>query len=377
MIKKDLYDNSVNDFVVLEPKKQQAVFFPKEESQMFIGKESNYVSADTSLMSDNQDLDSFANRALGGYLPLNSSQTATDYIGAINMQVPFSLQDSFVDINFYDVQRDVFQTLFDDTDTTQKIKSIVNGLQTLRLPSNVFNTLITTTDIDAIMANGGSPYINNYGYYYIFIKSKFIQSTISNVIPRTHISWEDLASNNDGTGTPINKRRTIYECDKADFENTPWLLENSPEQSGRLFGSVVEVWDTTLTTLKQIKIMNENVFNFSVADEMQFVLTPDNMGYDSPTQEISNGDIIKVYPRETYFNEIVIEINYKDKYLQIENMISFMLNDVARDTQTGAYQIYDDAGLTVEPTGLITGNVIHRYQISQTDRFELRKRIKS
>ena len=123
--------------------------------------------------------------------------------------------------------------------------------------------------------------------------------------------------------------------------------------------------------------MNENIFNFSVITPMQIVLSPDNMGYDASTQNPNVGDILRIYPRETFFDEVIIEVNYKDKYLQIENMISFILNDVARDMKTGTYQVYDDKGLKVETTGVITGNVIHRYQISSTDRAEIRKRIKS
>jgi hypothetical protein len=376
IIKQDLYDNTVESFIAVEAKKQQIAFFPKEESQMFQSKKYNWLTLSADENTDNQDATAFDNRDVPNYLPLNSSHTATDYIGAVTIKVPCTISDTFAEFKYYDLIKDLVKDLYDVTDNTAKLKPILNGLQTLRIPKNVFNETLDANDTDGIAANGGSALVKHYGNYYITIKPKYIETSISSIIPKSHVSWDDMDTNNAGSGVPIAKRRDIINCNKTDFENTVWSFENNPEQSGRLFGSVVELWDSGGTTLKQTKVMAENNFNFSNSNPMEVVLYPDNFGYDPANQAPAVGDILRVYPRETFFDEIVIEVNYKDKYLQIENMISFMLNDVARDMTTGSYQVYDDKGLTVESTGVITGNVKHRYQISSTDRYELRKRIK-
>ncbi|MEO6301634.1 MAG: hypothetical protein ABIP51_00550 [Bacteroidia bacterium] len=377
IIKQDLYDNTSESFMAIEAKKQQIAFFPKEESQMFQSKKFDFVTLDAIDNSDNQDQEAFAQRATGSYLPLNSSFTATDYIGAVSITVPTTISDNFASFKVYDITKDTVSDLYDSTDVTLKIKTVLNGLQTLRIPQNVFNTLLDPNNADAILANGGSAIIKNFGMYYISIKPKYIESAISDVINKSHVAWSDIAANNDTTGNPIYKRREIIEIDKNDFLTTSWGFENNNLQSGRLYGSVVEIWDAAGTTLKQTKVMTENNFNFTTSDAMQVVLYPDNFGYDTAQQAASVGDLLRIYPRETFFDEITIEVNYKDIYLQVENMISFLLNDVARDITTGSYQVYDDKGLTVESTGIVTGTVKHKYQISSTDRYELRKRIKN
>lgn len=377
MITKELYDNTKENFLVFETKKQQPVFFPKEESQMFESKSFDYLSPNANVMSDNQDAEAFANRNSPNYIPLNSSHTATDYIGAVNLTVPFNIKDEFVNFKYYNLLTDKLENFYEVTDTVEKIKNLSIGVQRIRIPINIFNKVLNPITDAGEIANGGlDNLIKNFGKYYLFIKPKFIQTFISNVLEKSHVSFSDMPTNNDGANVPIEKRRTIYECAKTDFLASPWNFDTEPNQSGRLFGSVVEIWNSAATELKQIKIMNENVFNFNDPSEMKFVLSPDNFGYDPSEQVGGIGDIIRVYPRETYFNEVVIEIDYKDEYLKLDNMISFMLNDVARDMKTGSYQVYDDKGLKVEETGLITGSVIHRWQISQTDRYELRKRIK-
>jgi len=377
IIKQDLYDNTVDTFVAVEGKKQQFGFFPKEESQMFSSQKYNFVATSETDNSDNQDAEAFTHRATGSYLPLNSSHTATDYIGAVTINVPYTILDNFAQFKFYDITNDEVKDLYESDDTVAKLKTIMNGLQTLRIPKNVFNEILDPNDEDGIAANNGSAIVKKYGNYYIIIKPKYIETSITAINEKAHFPWANVSDNNNGSGSPITKRRDIIECDKNDFLETSWLFENNPEQSGRLYGSIVEVWDASGTTLKQTKILMENIFNFESSDPLQLVLSPDNFGYDPASQAPGVGDLLRIYPRETFFNEVTIEISYKDKYLQIENMISFMLNDVARDMTTGSYQVYDDKGFVVESTGIITGNVLHKYQISQTDRYELRKRIKN
>lgn len=488
IIKQDITDNSVDTFIVINPTKQQIVFFPKEESQMFTSKtqshsEGTIVAGFTSnpdTESENTDslafmqrvnqisienspvsatsgslvagrtytittfvaLDNFTNVAtvISGVInttgcvflctgttptnwthgstltytpdpsvlnnldlnqygtslpyptdsnkykfnisqPINSSHTATDYIGAATMTVTANIVDDFADFKIWTLATGSVDELFEDGDTTEKAKFITNGFQTLRIPANKLNTILTTQD--EIEANNNSNVRKNFGQYYFIVSPKYIQTVVGNVIDRKHVEWLDMLDNADQTVSgvhiqynPADKRRKIYECDKVDFEGLPWDFESSGEQSGRLFGSIVEVWDSTSTTLKQVKVMTENEFNFDTADSMRFVLYPDNVGYDAPLQEIISGDILKIFPRETYFNQIVVEINYKDKTLQIENLLAFMLNDTVRDMLTGIYEIYDNNGFTIDETGNYSGTVLNRYQVFSTDKTEARKRIK-
>ena len=363
MITKTITDNTIENFIVLDITKQQIGALPKEESQMFQDKTSDWVSSgDEENESENTDVAAFSNASL------NSSHTASDYIGALNIKVPYKILDSFTDFKLIDSTNTVTD-LFDVTDISKRVTMIQNGVGSLRIPKNKLNTILT---IQSEIEANGSDIIKNYGDYYILVAPKYIQTTITNIIHKRHIIRADVSSNNN-SGVPFYKRRDIYECNKTNFIDTVWNF--SGVQQGRLYGSVVEVWDSNNTELKQVKIMTENNFNFSNNTAAQFVLYPNNMGYDAPTQKIAVGDIIKIFPRETYFDSLLIKLNYKDEYSEINNLVSFMVNDVVRDVKTGVYEIYDDKGVKVDATGNFSGNVLHRYQISATDRFEIRKRI--
>jgi hypothetical protein len=487
IIKQEIYDNAADTFIVINPTKQQIIFFPKEESQMFTSKththaEGTIVAGMTSnpdTESENTDslafmnrvsqisqlnspvsassgslvagrtytitafvaLDNFSNVATvisgtinttgcvflctgttptnwshgstltytpaptvlnnvkldeyGASLPypsdsdkykfnmqsINSSHTATDYIGATTATVTAVIADNFADFKIWDINSGSVSDLYDVSDSTVKAKFIRTGFQTLRIPANKLNTILT--DQDAIEANNNSNIKKNFGQYYFIVAPKYVQTVIGNVILRKHTEWLDMGANGSPTVSgihiqinPDDKRRTIYECDKDNFKTLPWDFETSGEQSGRLYGSIVEIWDSTQTTLKQVKVMTENEFNFNTSDSMRFVLYPDNVGYDTPEQAIISGDIVRIYPRESYFNQIVLEVNYKDKTLQVENLLAFMLNDTVRDMMTGIYEIYDNNGFTIDSSGNYTGNVVNRFQIFQTDKNEARKRIK-
>lgn len=488
IIKQEIYDNTGEAFIVINPTKQQVIFFPKEESQMFTSKTKTFAEGTTvagmtsnpDTESENTDslafmqrvsqiselnapvsatsgslvagriytittfvaLDNFSNVAtvISGTInttgciflctgttptnwthsstltytpdptvlnnvaldnygttvpyptdsdkykfnisqPINSSHTATDYIGASTMTVATIITDEFADFKIWDLTSNAISELYEVTDTTEKIKFITNGFQTLRIPENKLNTVLTEqADIEA---NNNSNIKKNFGQYYFIVSPKYVQTIVGNVIDRKHTEWLDMVSNTtpEVSGVhiqfnPSDKRRKIYECDKDNFKTLPWNFEVSGEQSGRLYGSIVEVWDSTQTTLKQVKVMTENEFNFDTADSMRFVLYPDNVGYDTPEQEVISGDILRIYPRETYFNQLIIEVTYKDKTLQVENLLAFMLNDTVRDLMTGIYEIYDNNGFKVDGSGNYTGTVVNRYQVFSTDKTEARKRIK-
>jgi len=365
MITKLITDNTIENFIVFDITKQQIGALPKEESQMFQDKTSDWItSGDEENESENSDIPAFSNPSL------NSSHTPTDYIGALNIKVPYKILDDFADFKLINPSN-VISNLFDSTDIVKKVTMIQNGVGNLRIPKNKFNTILT---VQSEIENNGSDLIKNYGDYYILISPKYIEATITNIIHKKHIVRTSVSSNNN-SGIPFFKRRDIYECNKTSFIDTIWNFLGP--QQGRLYGSVVEIWDSNNTELKQIKIMTENNFNFSNNSAPQFVLYPNNMGYDAPTQKIAVGDVIRIFPRETYFDSVLIKIEYKDEYSEINNLVSFMINDVVRDVKTGVYEIYDDKGVNIDSTsGNFLGNVLHRYQISATDRYEIRKRIK-
>lgn len=419
IIKQDILDNSVDSFVIINPTKQQIGFFPKEESQMFTSKDLSFTGVrpnqnvnDPSTETENTDTRAFVQRAkdetngspldysVYGSVPsgataqsgaykyklqnINSSHTETDYIGAVTFDIPAIIDENFAIFTLYNLTQDSTSPLYATTDTIAKLKRLITGMQGIRIPQNILNTILT--DETAIIANNNSNIIKNFGLYYIIITPQYVQTTVTNIINRKHYDWLNMINNGtmsyDSTADlfsiiPESQRRNVYECSKTDFENTIWDFENSGLQSGRLYGSVVEVWDSSLTTLKQVKTMAENEFNFTNnTAQTHFALYPDNVGYDTPDQQIVAGDILKIYPRETYFNQIIIELNYKNAALQIENLLAFMLNDAVRDIKTGVYEIYDSNGFVIDTAGNFNGTVINRYQLFATDRFEARKVLK-
>jgi len=428
IIKFDLFDNTSDKFVLVNPTKQQVAFFPKEESQMFQGKSYDNLGNRTTgwendpiTESENNDTRAFVNSIKTtdvdpfnnttdresyfdvqkiqfngsssdvqsqlqhyryGMNDINSSHTPTDYIGAINVNIPFIINDIYADFRYLSESSSEFVNLYDDEDTNEKITSILNGIQRLRIPINIFNTVLT--DDAEIENNGGDDIIKNFGKYYVYVTPKFIESNVIAIDRKEHYPFRfrsdnaiDESSDNEIHLIPSKKRRTIYKLDKSDFTNTVWDFENNPRQSGRLYASVVEVWDSTLTILKQTKIMTENQFNFSDLNKnFECVLQPDIFGYDVDSQDIAIGDVLRIYPRETYFNNLIIEVNYKNEDLEVSNLISFLVNDMVRDMTTGIFEVYDDNGFEIDEDGSFNGNVKRRYQIFQKDKFEARKTLK-
>ena len=404
IIKHTITDNSSDQFFLLNPTKQQLAFFPKEESQMFQGRSYDYLSGtDPQQISENTDTRAFVERlkettntvdtTLGGISPvpsnmslynyaltdINSSHTPTDYIGATVYSVPTVINTTFADF-FYINSNNNILNLFDTTDNNSKLINLFPGVQKLRLPKNRFNTVLTAPA--DIIANNGSNIVYNYGSYHIIIKPKYFETTILSFENSSQTRWENLPSSisDDNSSSVLNlssttKRRTIITCDKTGFLGTIWNFENNAKQSGRLFGSVVEIWNSSKSVLKQSKVVMENQFNLDVPSNVQLVISPDNMGYDVENQSITTGDILRIYPRENYFDQIIIEVSYENSNTQMNSLVSFMVNDVVRDLSNGIIEVYDNNGITIDSSGNFNGNVIKRYQIAQFNNFEVRKKI--
>lgn len=348
IIKYKLLDNTIDQYVVINPVKQQIAFFPKEEYQMFIGKNYDWTASNPTNPNTITEI--------------VDTSTPTDYIGAVNVNVPFTINPSFANFQLLSLSNNSLSSFYSPTDINATISTIANGIQTFRIPNNIFSTILT--DATAIANNNGSNIQLNYGMYYILISPSSIDASVTSVLER--FQQQQASGSN---------RRTLIQCDKTKFQNTLWNFEQNGEQSGRLYGSVVEVLDSQ-NNLKQIKLIAENELNFADnSNNVEMVLQPDIVGYDTVSQVVNVGDTLRIYPKETYFDRIMIEVDYQNPYLQVQSLVGFTVNDVVRDMTSGIFEIYDNNGFTIDSNGNFEGNIQYRYQIFQKNNFEARKRL--
>lgn len=373
MIQYELQDNTIDNYIPITPTKPQVGYIVKEENQQFPTREYNYdginnVSNTTSLDTSTEVITRQSLTSDVKDIPVNSKVSATDYIGAIKYDVPYVINPDFTDFLLLDIQANTFSTLananiesltvplYETGDTNSKIVSMFNGLQGLRVPANLFNTIV----------EGNTT--KNFGKYYIKISPKHVDVSISQITLKKHVDWQLVNS------TDVEGRRQVIGFNNSNFRNTPWLFENNPLQRGRLHGSIVEIWNNGLTEKKQTKVLVEENINLSASTGF-FSLTPDVMGYDSPNEVVGLGDILRVYPRETYFNPIYIEISYTNKDNDLLSLIQFMKNDAVRDLTSNVIEIYDENGVGTDPNGNLTGTIVQSYQISQEQNKEIRRQI--
>ena len=372
----ELLNNAADALVLINPSKQQVYSIAKEESQMIPGQSYTFTGSlpagylnDPANQSENRG--SFISATSSVDQQLNANFMPTDYIGMSVYEIPTFINEIFSDITF--INSGTISSFY--TSVGGHITNLISGTQLFNIPANKFLTILT--DPTLIAANGGSNMLWNYGTYYVVLAPKYIQSTITGISPKYHYPVTNLADDeNIGPPvSPIHLRRTIYHCPNEDFIGTNWNFEAYQLQQGRLIGSVVEIWNSSLTVLKQTKIMNEDSFNFQViAGTTDFILSPDNFGYDPATQDIIVGDIIKVFPRETAFNQIIIKIDFVDKQKTVKAALQFLMNDVVQNMNTATIEVYDDSGVTIDPTtGNFDGNVIQSYQITQFGNYQVRQ----
>lgn len=367
-------DNTIDQYVPITPTKPQTGYIHKEESQQFSSLDYNYdgvnnipetSTADTyseivtrkNLTSDVKDI------------PVVTANSATDYIGIVKYDIPHVIDEAFADFSLIDVQTNSYSALstanieslavplFDTTDADAKVITLFNGLQVVRIPTNKFNDLSQT------------PVVKNYGKYYIKVSPKYIEVEVQNIISRKQVAWQSV------NPADAEGRRSIVHVSNANFLLTPWNFENNNKQRGRLHGSIIEIWDNSLTVKKQTKVSVENSLGLDGGTGIaSFVITPDNVGYDAPDQVVGITDILRIYPRETYFNPIFIEVDYQNKDLDLEALVKFTKNDAARNLKTGVIEIYDDNGIVIDNQGNINGTVVQAYQISQAANGEVEVR---
>lgn len=371
-----IVDNTTDNYFLINPVKQQVYSLPREESQMLGNKSSTHNGSRPAGYS-NDPATTAENRA--GQISftedphLLSSYTPTDYVGMSNKHVPTMISEDFTEVKIYNPADETNVDLY--ANSVDNIKNISNGAQLIKFPADFLND--TLTDPTEITANGG-PIRYNYGNYYIKIAPKYIEANVILIEEKQHFEFSKLEDNEtfDGLYTvPEHLRRNIYTCNLDNFIGAPWNFDAAPFQSGRLMDSVIEIWNSSGTILKQTKIISEDFENYDNTT-IRLVLYPDNFGYEPDSQSISVGDVVRIYPRETYFDQILINLSYEDQTKQVESMLQYMLNDVVRNMKTGIYEIYDNNGFKIDNSGNFSGNVIQKYQIEQHSEYETRKKIK-
>lgn len=372
-----LTDHKLDKYVLVNTTKQQFFALPKEESQVFTSREYDYAyPAPEGFPSDPETQSEHRDWMLKSITDphMNTSFTPTDYMGMSIMTIPYKLLEEFADFRLFNPADDSHKDFY--TEEGNNVKTFTVGVQMIKIPSNIFNTVLT--DEDEIAENGGSNIIPKYGNYLLNISPKYIESTITSIERRGHFPFHKIGDNyvnDDGDIYPEKLRRNTYYINYDDLLGTIWNLEANTEASGRLIGSVVEVWNSNGTILKQTKVMAECEF-LLFSEGFRFVLSPDNVGYDSEENVIGLNDVVRIYPRETHFDHMVINIDYQDPSASIKAALQYMVNDVTRDLTTGIYEIYDESGVKIDSSGNFNGKVIQKYQVQQFGKFEVRKKLK-
>ena len=186
MEKFTLQDNTVVNYIPLDPKKPQVGYIPREDSLQNFARDWQY---DGTLLSDDQhatvdQVTAISNRTASSTpdIPVSSKIGEQAYIGTVNHNVPHIINETFTDFLLMDVHTGDFTSLisanieslatplFPNTDLDPKTVSVFNGLQMLRIPINRLNDIISI------------PTINNYGKYYIKIAPKYIDSAVTYVV---------------------------------------------------------------------------------------------------------------------------------------------------------------------------------------------------
>lgn len=287
-------------------------------------------------------------------------------VGLANVLVPDILKQDFTDFKYFYVEDGADLTaysepsdmeswlsdLFESTDNF-RVVTLFNGLQFVKIPVNRFNDITVT------------PLVPKYGKYYIKVSPKYIE---------TAITGTDI----DPVPPIVGPYTQIFYIQKAPLTNSIWDFTDPVilQQINRLAGSIVEVWDSGLQFKKTTKmILEDNYYNLNDTSESSIVLTPNTYLKDSLDSIPAIGDVLRIYPRETYFTPIFIEVDYQNSGNDLLAAIKFLKNDATRDLISNVIEIYDDAGATVNNQGTIDGTVIQSYQITKVGNKELRKKI--
>ena len=252
--------------------------------------------------------------------------------------------------------------------TIREILETEDYLIVLSNAATVSNTDVSLTSVEQVVES----LVSNYGKYYIKISPKYIDTAISS------ISYGDLSIDKT-TGQPTvttGLRKKVIYLRPEDFKNTIWNFEDPITQRGRLAGSIAELWSgnngTSPGILKSQKMIVESAIG---STEVKILLYPQFLGWDTVNTLEQQNQVVRVYPRETYFDTVYIEINFKDVSNSLDAVAQYILNDASRDTKTGIIEVYDNNGIKIDKNGNINGKVAQSYQISQKDTQEIRVKL--
>lgn len=349
-------DNTIENFITIQPTSPKLLFYSKEESWAIEGREFDYTAPGYNKNTVDIELEFSTQKLTSSRIPINSPWTGTDYVGTNVVNLPYNIVESFADfklLNLVDNDFNAFNAatidsltidLFPLSDTDPRLATVSNGIQIIRVPKDILTDL-----------TGPDP-VPKFGKYLIKIVPKFIDAPVTSLDLREHKPYHL-------TTISSKTRRQIITFSNSNFLGTPWQFELNVEQQGRLFGSVVEIWNAGLTIKKDTKVVNENILDL-LSSTGQMVVGPDLVGYNTPNQIIVPGDILRVYPRETYFNPIFISLEFEDKTRDLEAAIRYLKNDAVRDIANGVIEIYDDSGVQIDGDGNISGTVVESYQVS-------------
>src|SRR5690554_1944552 len=204
MIQFDFTDNSITNFIPIEPSAPQMMFVPTEESATWPLR--SYSSSEGAFEGISQTPNSLLNKS--DIDPLfHGMKNPTRYVGISTINVPHVIDPDFT--NFILSNDDIgSEELF--LDDSEKIKLFDNNIQLLEVPVNRFKDYELN--------------LFNYGTYYLSIKPKYIETSIISIEKGKHYPYADL--NGIYSYTNSITRRTHYEISKQPFLDTPWDFFN-------------------------------------------------------------------------------------------------------------------------------------------------------
>ncbi len=389
MVNKKIYDNSIENWIIIEPKKPIINFIPLEQENYIIPRSAYYNVSNPSNIIDDKN-NEIANHYANSPTNFENAQSTNlisnllpkKFAGVHSYMSPWNINENFANFFLIDLTNDDLSSfdstlglltgvnLFPDDDTNKKIVNIEQGIQAIRIPIDRF----FTTEY-------------NYGNYIIKISPKFIETEVISVI-ESNVGEELNNFENNLSNNPEKKNTRAFLIDRIPFFNdTNWNFKNFPtnnslysKQTNRLIDSVVEIYRGGVFIGKKTIISDDLNHNGTgslplTSNTGLICLGPDLIGWDPKEEFISVGDTLRIYPRESYFDSINIFVEFLSKKQDFENLLRFLQNDTVRDLKTGVFEIYDDNGISFDQGGNINGEVIMKYQISKTEGKEFRKRL--
>lgn len=393
MENKKIYDNSIDNWIIIEPKKPLVNFIPLEEENYVKSRSAFHNGTDqpnTTIQNKDQ---SVANTYQVSETPtdfenaeassLVSSLLPKKFAGVHSYMIPWNIPEKFANFFLVDIVTGNFNSFsetfnkltevkfFDDSDTNARIVNLQQGIQAVRIP------------VDRLKFDGNY----KYGNYILKIAPKYIEVDIINLV-ETNVG-EDLGElANNIVNYPEKKNTKVYLVDRLPFFNdTIWDFKTFPSsnssysyQTNRLINSVVEIYRNGIFVGKKTIISDDLNYNGLSSTPLTsntgiIALGPDLIGWDPKEETINIGDTLRIFPRETYFDSINILIEFANKKQDFDMLLRFLQNDTVRNLKTGVFEVYDDNGLTIDSNGNINGTTIMKYQVSQGNGVEYRKRL--